>query len=173
MRTKKGFSYVEMLIVISIMMIVVGLFALSMTLISRTNVSKAADNAISAINQARSIAYTQGSEKGTIYFVTYKGAIYYAIGEDPRTDPLNDSSIDPDGLTKIASPAIKISVNGDPNSSLGTYGVSRAFSFKQSTGGLKKLAGEVESGDCHIYFKYGNKSSKITIDRVTGKCTKE
>lgn len=75
-KNNKGFSYVELILVIAIMAIMVGIVGLSMGLISRTNVNKAASNLESSMNQARSLAMAKGTSNGVVD-IFRNGDIYY------------------------------------------------------------------------------------------------
>ena len=84
-KNNKGFSYVEMIIVIAIMALMVGMITLSIGMVNRNNVSRAGDKLATMIDKARVSAMTKGPKKGFLNIALVDGAVYAAVGEQMFT----------------------------------------------------------------------------------------
>lgn len=158
----KGFSYVEMIVVIGIIAIVVGLIGLSVGLINRTNVAKAGDRAMSVLNEARVASLTKGADKGVCNFVIRNGQLYAYIGEPLANDQVNFST---QRWEKICSRAIEVGfadISGDKF----TEGDVRWVKFSQSSGA------PITPGH-RLRFVNGDRMSVVVIDEFTGKISKQ
>lgn len=76
----KGFSLVEVLVVITIMMILVGMAAITYQVISNANVSKAAKALNSDFATARTTCMAKGVDEGTLTLKIINGRMYSYIG---------------------------------------------------------------------------------------------
>ena len=153
-KSNKGFSYIEVMIVLGIASIIVAFSSISIGLVSRSNINKAGDKLTSAISEARMVSMTKGEEKGKIVISFSNGNYYYTI----------------DGQTKkFASNPITISVLADDGSVLETVTASHSVTikFNRNTGGVNN------SNPYNTYgkLKIGNntKSVDYKIYRVTGR----
>lgn len=80
-KSNKGLSYIEVMIVLAIASILVGLASISLGLVSRSNVHKGADNLDLAFSKSRSISLAKGTEAGTLNILNQNGVYYYYIGD--------------------------------------------------------------------------------------------
>ena len=157
-KNNKGFSYVELMIVIAIMGIVVGLVSLTFTLVDRTNVAKAGDRLISVLNQGRTNALTKGSSNGYVIFTKKNGALYAYVG--PKITAIDYST---QNWERISSRAIDVKLVGATINE----GDMRYVQFSQATGA--PTAGVSLS----FGLSSGGKSCSVFIDAYTGKVTKQ
>ena len=162
-KNNKGFSYVELLLVLAIIAIMMGIMALSMSLIGRTNVNKGCDNLNSAMNQARTTSMARGRVNGQITISCEGGKYYYYIGK-PGTAESSSEKV------KFASLPVKISytLSSDPGvlESL-DEGESISIKYDQSTGafGMASVGDYVDN----IVFSNGDKMATIKCYIPTGK----
>ena len=77
----KGFSLVEVMVVIVIMLIAVGMVTISYTLVHNSNVSKAANVLDTAFNKARVESMARGPEAGKLIVFMEDGNLYYKISD--------------------------------------------------------------------------------------------
>lgn len=105
MKNNKGLSYIELMLVVSIIVIFTGVASLSIGLISRSNVNKAVKELNSAFSRAQSMSMTKGQANGCLTIMVDNGKYYYYFGKDSAnkvkfaTSPctirlLNDSGTD-------------------------------------------------------------------------------
>ncbi len=80
LRNNKGFSLVEIMVVIAIMMILVGIAALSYNVVTNANVSKAANTLNSAFSTAKTTCIAKGADEGTLTIKVIDSRMYYYIG---------------------------------------------------------------------------------------------
>ena len=101
----KGFSYVEMIIVLAIMGIMVGFLSISISTNYRNEVSRTAEKFESRVNQARTSALTKGTANGYLNiayvdkaYYTYVGNPYKCLSFKQSTGGLleEDGTIPPD-----------------------------------------------------------------------------
>lgn len=76
----KGISYVEFILVISIIVLLTGFITITMSIVNRNNVNKAADKVVTGMNQAKTLSLSKGSKKGAITFAAKGGKYYYYYG---------------------------------------------------------------------------------------------
>ncbi|MBQ7834141.1 MAG: prepilin-type N-terminal cleavage/methylation domain-containing protein [Lachnospiraceae bacterium] len=162
-KDNKGFSYVELLLVLAIIAIMTGIMALSMSLVGRTNVNKGCDNLNNAMNQARTTSMARGRTNGQITISCEGGKYYYYIGK-PGTAESNG------GKVKFASLPVKVSyvLHSDPGvlESL-DEGESISIRYDQSTGafGMASVGDYVDN----IVLSNGDKMATIKCYIPTGK----
>lgn len=160
-KNNKGFSYVEMLMVLAIMAIMIGLVAISVGLIGRTTVSRVADKMETLCNKARTNALTKGSDAGWLNIAQVNGAVYAYVGEKIADD--NPQAVKDKG-DKICSSEYEIITNFSGAATIGTSdGQVHRIPFKQSTGGIGM------SGRVIVKKKNTNKTESFGIYGQTGK----
>lgn len=81
-KNNKGISYIEFILVLAIMVLVTGLVTVTMGIVNRNNVTKAADKVSTGINHAKTLSLSKGTKKGAITFVANGGKYYYYYGEN-------------------------------------------------------------------------------------------
>ena len=154
----KGFSYVELILVLAIMAIMVGMIGLSYSLVTRNNVTKAAAKMESVFNTARITSLSKGSEEGALNIKQENGIIYYGIG---KYDP------DPDVSTvewvKFAQHPVYITLSdGSGNVDLGSSVVT--YKFNPSSGAFKVCP------YTQVIFSNSRTETTLTLFKATGKC---
>ena len=76
----KGFSYVEMIVVIAIMALMVGMITISIGMVNRNNINRASEKLESIVDKARVSAMTKGTKNGFLNVAVVDGAVYAAAG---------------------------------------------------------------------------------------------
>jgi len=157
----RGISLIEILIVISIMVILSGVFMLTTTVATDKQVNSCANKIVSSIEQTRSI--TLGKQSGYIVISQGVGETVkcqmYINGAYPYGTAYSDQvTIGHQGLT--------VTVNKHSGSAP-LAGTSAVVSFSRSNGSVTD-SDNVES----IVVSNGRRSITITIDKFTGKVSK-
>ena len=156
MKNNKGFTYVELILVIGIMVLVTGLVTISIGLISRNNVTKAGDKISSKVSEARMMTIAKGVEKGAA-ILEYQNGNYYCVldGEQYKvaSDPISISVIKDDGTVISVADAGSVPIK-----------------FSRNTGGLYSsntdydiLRIENSSGGKKVEYKFQKISGKLTL----------
>ena len=156
----KGFSYVELILVLAIMSIMIGMIGLSIGLVTRNNVTKAAAKMESAFNTARITSLSKGSEQGAINIMQENGAVYYCIGKFDPEDPNCPE------WKKIAQSPVRITMaNGSDHYDLAD-GSILVYKYNPSSGAFKTDTFPYSQ----IIFTNGSKESSLILYKTTGKC---
>ncbi len=131
----KGFSYVEMLMVLAILAIMIGMITLSVGLIGRTSLSRTLEKVESLCNKARTSALTKGKDYGWLNMAEFNDGVYAYVGEKIEDD--NKQQVRDKG-EKICTKDYEIITNMSGTSSgIGTSDKNvHRIAFKQSTGGV-------------------------------------
>ncbi len=162
-RNNRGFSYVEMIIVLAILAIMVAMVTITIGTNNRNNVSRASEKLESLVNKARINALTKGTSNGYLNLAIVDGSVYAYVGEAlPADQPSAVKSHVLNGKVvsgeKICSANLSIQLNG----TVSDTAVNR-IGFLQSTGGLG-------SGSPVVMVMHGtNSSSTFQIYPATGK----
>jgi len=173
-RNNKGFSYVEMLMVLAIMAIMIGMVTISIGLIGRNTVSRTSEKLESLVNKARTNALTKGKEKGVLNVAEVNGAVYAYVGE--RIDDDDTASVKSKG-DKVCGSEYEVIIGGSTNpDNEGNKTTSPAngdpkkvlhIGFKQATGGINSA---VSDGTIVIVKKKKTtKTRMFQIYDMTGK----
>ncbi len=162
-KNNKGFSYVELILVLGIIAIMMGIMALSMSLIGRTNVNKGCDSLNSAMNQARTTSMARGRTNGQITISCEGSKYYYYIG-NPSTSEHEKDKI------KFASSPVQVSYTLKSNPGVLQdldEGETISIRYDQSTGafGMASVGDFVET----IVFSNGDQMATIKCYIPTGK----
>ena len=153
MKNNKGFSYIELILVLGVMMLVVSFVTISIGLVSRNSVTKAADKVSSKISEARMLTIAKGVEKGAAV-LKFENGSYYCV--------LDGESY------KVASEPVSVSVvkdNGDvlSVSSLGTVPIK----FNRNTGGLHSSNNDFDL--IRVENASSGKKVEYKFQKITGK----
>lgn len=160
----KGFSYVEMIIVLAIMGIMVGFVSISISTNYRNEVARAAEKFETQVNQARTAALTKGSANGNLNIAYVDKAYYTYIGEK-----LSDANnVKTKGEKLCNGNHLTMFLVG----AIDAESPYRCLTFKQSTGGIQDSYGNIYTGYMHVMFKRDMQSVDYSIDGVTGKITR-
>ena len=153
--SNKGFSYLEMMVVLGVMAIIIGLVSVSIGLVGRTNALRASEKLETLANKARTSALSRGDKKGVLNIASSGGNIYAYVGE---------SSDDPEFVRSkgelICNDKIEVEIKA--GTLLKVKDGVLHVRFKQSSGGL-------QGGDINVIVKKGNTSSRFRIYGTTGK----
>ena len=157
----KGFSYIEMLMVLAIMAIMIGMITISIGTVKRNTALRASEKLETLVNKARVNALTKGTAHGYVNVALYEGAYYAYVGERVPADLDNDGSLESRKYVKehgdkICNENATIYFNGLVKNNV------NHIQFKQATGGL------VGTSDT-ISVVCGNTSSVFRIKPQTGK----
>ena len=159
----RGFSYVEMIIVLAIMAIMVGFLSISIGTNYRNEVARTAEKFESRINQARTAALTKGSANGNLNIAYVDKAYYTYVGE--KLSDANSVKVKGEKLCNGNITMVLVgTIDGDS-----PY---RCLTFKQSTGGVQDSYGNIYIGYLGVMFKRNTTSVSYTIDGVTGKVSR-
>jgi len=162
-RNNKGFSYVEMLVVIGIMAVMTGFLAITIGTANRNNVRRAKESIEAKFNEARISAMSKGTEKGYLIIARYKGSIYTYVGEMVNPDTVafyTAEDISKRG-TKLCSSQLVIQVGDiEMNSAVGDLVYVK---FKQSTGGVAAYSGSDPTPELPPQFTISVANQKNTM----------
>ncbi len=171
MRSNKGLSYIELILVISIITILSGLTAIGLGVINRNNVNKTVEILDSAFSRAQSLSMSKGQNNGCITLMVDNGKYYYYFGNDSSNkvllanSPINITLLDASGnqLTDSGGNAVNITYSGV------------TFYFKTNTGALDYPA-TVPSGyhnACEALkiqiTNGGTRTVTLKLSKLTGK----
>lgn len=166
----KGISYVELILVIAIMAILSGLISISIGTINGNNVSKAADIAASAINEARISSLTKGSNLGYVSFAVRNGNYYYYVGKSATVSDISASDF---GWNKVCNGTVDVYFSEEDPTTSGSLGDQLVNNkilgcgFRQSNG---QLCNSEHFKYQYVTFVHGNKSATVRIYPISGKC---
>lgn len=163
MKNNRGFSYVELILVLAIMAIATGLISLSIGLVGRTNVSKGADKLYSSFEQARASA--MGKPDTVLELSCVEGTYYCYVGS------ASASATDKEEARKeiVTSPVeIKYVLSGTPDSMATLQSGTIVFKYDQATGAFKKSPTLGDYCD-QIVITNGNTMATIKMYPATGK----
>jgi prepilin-type N-terminal cleavage/methylation domain-containing protein len=118
LKKNKGFSLLELLIVITVSLILVGGAVIGINLVHNANVNSAAERLESAFNSARSISMAKGQNAGAITFRVVGESVYAYIGDPEygRGDTVTTSEMElicTGALTAHAD--VDIGASGNPD----------------------------------------------------------
>lgn len=152
----KGLSYIEMLVVVSIAAVMVGIFTISIGVVTRNNVTKAANKLEGGLSKAQVLCMSKNTTKGCINIYYESGKYYYYYGTDidnrvcfcqePCTVELR--SIDNAVTTYVGS-------------------TPSTIAFKNTTGALD-MTQPIVYNQIFIYNN-GDDIAYLYIDKLTGK----
>ncbi len=81
-RNNKGISYIEVILVLTIMILLTGFASVTMAIVNRNNVTKGADRIESGFAHAKTLSLSKGSDKGCITFAADGSKCYYYYGDN-------------------------------------------------------------------------------------------
>ena len=160
----KGFSLVEILVVITIMMILVGIAAMSYQVVMNANVSKAANTLNADFSTARTTCMAKGEDEGTLTLKMIDGKLYSFIGSAADGTAATKSE-----MKQISNNATTVLFATDPSAVGGTAltdGYSIQYAFLPS--GALKSATSPDS--CYVYiFENKKRGSRAFFYPETGR----
>lgn len=158
-KSNKGFSYIEMILVVSISAILVGMITLTMSSVNKNNVSKSANKLELALARCQTLCMAKGSSNGAISLVCENGKYYYYFGNN-----FNDKTM----FCQNPCTVTLTSLDGSVVTPLSTSPC--VISFKNTTGGLDTSITPVTP---IIYSRVtiensGKYRADLSIDKITG-----
>ena len=78
----KGISYIEVILVLTIMILMTGFASVTMAIVNRNNVTKGADRTESGFSHAKTLSLSKGMDKGAITFLSEGNKVYYYYGDN-------------------------------------------------------------------------------------------
>ena len=167
-KNNKGYSLVELIIVIAIIS-VIGLGAtFSIILIFSANSRTCANDIVGAISECKIMTMTKG--QGNVRVIMYRdgegGAIYSEL--QTRETPTSAWETGRDGKEKIGANRCSVGTAETSDDIPTSRDTAWEFYFDRSTG---KLMDETTVNTIHVLG--GRKHYLIQIERLTGKVTKE
>ena len=157
----KGFSLVEVMVVIAIMTILVGIAAVSYNVVVNANISAAAKALNSDFTTARTTCMAKGPEEGTLTLKVIDGKLYSYIGS-----PADGLAADASQMKKISTGGMKLAQSTVANAYTGSeLDAVKQYSFEPSGA----LTGGAHSA-CISYLFIGKKrGSKVVFYPETGR----
>lgn len=136
LNNNRGFSIMELLIVMAIVSIISGFVGISYSLVTNSNVNAAANKLESAIKTSRVESMSRGQENGKLTIVMADKKMYYVIGEYDSSDRFN--------WTEICKKQISCGHLNDVNSRPDSSTTSTAFTELETVVLYFNSAGMVE-----------------------------
>lgn len=163
MKDNKGFSYVELILVLAIMAIAVGLISLSIGLVGRTNVSKGADKLYSSFEQARAMA--MGKPDTVLELSCVDGTYFCYVGSSTASAADKQAA-----RREIVTSPVEISYvqSSVPGTMVPFNSGTIVFRYDQATGAFKKSPTIGDYCD-QIVITNGNTMATIKMYSATGK----
>lgn len=164
MTKNKGFTYYELLIVITIMSLMVGFMTIGIGTISRNNVNRVADDIETSVKAARNYALTKGTENGWANFYYNDKTLYCYIGKE--ITPSNPVDFTTQNWQKIGNSFDSVSFNTVTL----VNGSVASLNFKQSTGEFNGIdwplgaAPGLHHNAVDIRIFKGDSSKTVSID---------
>ncbi len=155
----KGFSLIELIVVIAIMAVAVGLVTITYTLVHNANVAKAANTLDTAFNKARIQSMAKGTDAGQLTVWITDGVMYYTIGDSAVETP-----------TAVNSAVIDIGY-GYGSTWIDNMDLTPPAVYRFNSAGMVIQSGTPVPQE--YSFTYGNRSVHVIFYLDTGKHTTE
>ena len=131
-KNNKGFSYVEMIMVLAVMAIMIGMVTISIGTVNRNTVYRTSEKLESLSNKARTNALAKGKDNGYLNICEVGGGVYVYVGE-----MVSDPNVVRSKGEKICSSDYEVGIQflGTGLTWTRDKAVHR-WAFKQTTGGI-------------------------------------
>ena len=169
----KGFTYYELLIVITIMSLMVGFSTITIVAVNRNNVYRSADSIESTLKAARNNAISKGSNYGYANFYYKDGVLYSYVGEE--MDNTFAFSTDTHTWEKVTYSINDLNITYKHGGSQIGYNVPDGalfcISFKQSTGEIVSFDTPYNGSvikiddDLTFYIEKANKEASVIVHK--------
>lgn len=166
MKNNKGVTYVELVLVISIMAIMVGFVSITMSTVNRNNATKAAHRMQTALAQAKSVSMAKGTNNGQLMlWRDSSGSLMYYVGQvgTNPADPANVAKREA-GAQLICNRKVTVQTGVGATGISNTVAAPYIISFNQSSGAFEST-GYID----YIYFSNGNTRAHVQLFKATGK----
>jgi len=163
----KGFTLVEMLVVVAIIAVVTGIFTLGFSLISTKHVDQCAKKIQMSLESCRTT--TMGKLDAYLHFYTYDGKII--VSKNIVTATGTNSTVSELGGNNLS---VKYVVTDGASSSEHTLGsTALEIKFDRASGSLKPYSGSSYISEFIVTNTSGTKTLHVKIDKLTGRVTVE
>lgn len=166
-KNNKGFSYVEMILVLAIVAIMMGMITLSLGMVNRANINRGAEHLESYLERARTQSMARNQLRGTLTISCVDGAYYCYVG-DPAYASSNSELL-------ISAPSVQIGyyVNGGTSMEILDSGETLRIMYSSASGAFQPIStsGSTAEYCTSIVIMNGDKSRTIVLHTATGKCT--
>jgi len=161
----KGFSLVELIVVLAIMAVLTGIFAYGYSLISNKQVDQCAKKIQMALENARSTS--MGKSNVDLKFYYSGGKIYVDKKLNNDASKVTKSEV---GDGKLTVKYTVAAISGTPvENNLSTNALS-GVEFDRASGALKPISG-TSNYLTKITVSNGRKTVTVSIERLTGRVT--
>ena len=169
LRDNKGFTLLELIIVLTISSIMVLFIGLTLGMINGANVNKAAKNCEQAIVQGRVQTMAKGPSTNKVYIWANNGKTYIKVGDNGEREQLCDDKIETYFVKYDAT--LGVSYRVEVSNCSTSESSSLCFIFN-NIGALNKTDSTIYSlvSGCNgVLFKRGTRETVVYIFPETGK----
>ncbi len=159
--SNKGFSLIELIVVVAIMAVAVGLVTITYTLVHNANVAEAANTLDTAFNKARIQSMAKGTDAGQLTVWMTDGVMYYTIGDSAVETP-----------TAVNSSVIDVSYSYYPAAWVNTESMPTAV-YRFNSAGMVIQPDGADEVPTEYRFTYGTRRVNVIFYLDTGKHTTE
>lgn len=145
--SNKGFSLIELIVVIAIMAVAIGLVTITYSIVNNANVSKAANTLDTAFNKARIQSMAKGTDAGQLTVWVSYGVLYYTIGDPAVETP-----------TAVNSNVIDISYTDTNGTTFGHVDFMPAVTYRFNSAGMV-----MTSGYSVRQFEFSHDTRKVDV----------
>lgn len=162
----KGFSLIEMIVVLAVMSVLIAFASLSIATINNAKVNDAAARMVTMIRQARTQSISKGQEAGKLILTVEDGKLFGQIGDDGAKELISSGMIDVfvDNY-QTSNPAASAGAYTSTNISGATFTGPAEIRFLPS--GVVDSA--TSSMPCNIRFSRGNRHWRVLLYHETGR----
>lgn len=163
----KGFSLVELLVVVAILGVLAVGTTLSYRAVKSADVRKAASTFDEMMKSVRTECMGK-AEASYLYVYKENDGFYYVISSKKSSSLGEVKSLD--GVQKLCAKSIDITCETEAGNDTISYGSFVAVSFEKGTGKVKYFSGGTDGGSLTgVTFSRGGKTSNIVVAYETGK----
>lgn len=168
LRNNKGFTLLELIIVLTISAIMVLFLGLTLGMINGANVNKAAKSAEHALVQGRTQSMAKGSANNMVYIWEVNGDTYIKTGVNGEKELLCDDRIETYFVKYVATSGVAARTRVNNLSVNETTSLCFAFN---NIGAINKADSTIYQFNQYngILFKRGNRETVVYIFPETGK----
>ena len=174
----KGFSYVEMIVVVAIMALMVGMITISIGMVGRNKVNRASEKLESMIDKARVSAMTKGTKKGFLNITVVGNDVYAYAGEQVFTaadvknkgEKICDKKVCLDFKKSDGGGGFAFEYSTDPSKAGegASFPAIYSLNFEQVTGGPK----DRQMRNVVVRDESDTKSITFNIERLSGRVSR-
>lgn len=172
-KNNKGFSLVELIVVIAIMSVLLGIFVYSISLVSGRDAQKCANNISDALDQAKSYAMAKSGSTDAYMEIRKMGNNFYIAEFYVPNSPVKDTGYTLIDTEKLGSGNVKISCNVG-GSSYEIQGANKLkVTYDRLNGSFKQANIAGNTGKLQSIVVTRGRTYQLTMVQSTGKHTLE